>query len=497
MTNGTLQSFSGSRKWNASLNVALSLVAVLALVLMVNYLAARHFRRATLASSQRTELSPLTKEVLASLTNDIKVTVYYDRGEPLYESVWSLLKEYAFANSRIQVDVVDYTRDPGAAQLAKANYKLSLPTDKNLVIFDCSGRPNPKVVYQSDLSDLDLQDLIAGKSKEVRRTHFKGEMLFTSAILSVTSPRSLKAYFLQGHGEHQPESEDKLMGYSEFAAVLRENNIQVDKLNLAGTAEVPPDCHLLIIAGPVNPLLTEELDKIGRYLRQGGRLFALFNFNSAEKPLGLEELLGNWGVAVGDNVVFDKDNSFTGKDMVVSHFASHPITRPLYQSGIYVVLPRSVGKLRGGSPGADGSAVEPIAFTGPRGHVVTDVRKGDFYATARDTIGTVPLVTAVEKGKLSGVTADRGATRLVVCGESIFLGNETIHKAANRDFASLAVNWLLDRSQLVNAIGPRPIKEYRLNMTKRQMVTARWLLMVGLPGAVLLLGFLMSVRRRK
>jgi hypothetical protein len=489
------QSFSAAQRWNVSLSVALSVLAMAALVLMVNYLGLRHFSRLSLTADTRTALSPFTQRTLAMLTNDVTVTVYFDKNEPVFESVWLLLKEYAFANSRIQLKVVDYTRDPGEAQVAKARYQLGQVTDKNLVIFDSGGRR--KMVTQGELSDYDTQALISGRTNEVRRTTFKGEMHFTSALLSITSLTSLKAYFLQGHGEHAPDNADKLMGYSEFAALLTQNNIKYDKLNLAATPEVPADCHLLIIAGPSDPFLPEELDRISRYLKQGGRLLALFNFNSAERDLGLGALLAEWGVAVGQNVVYDQENSITGKDMIVSRFATHPITSPLHQSKLYIVVPRSVGKAQGPRPAAEGASVEPLVFTSPDARVVTDIRRGLPYAGPRDYVGQVPLVTVVEKGRLAGVTTDRGATRLVVCGESIFLGNETIHKLANRDFASLAVNWLLDRSQFVGPLGPKPIKEYKLDITRSQMTSVQWLLLLVLPGAVVLLGLLVSLRRRK
>jgi len=45
-------------------------------------------------------------------------------------------------------------------------------------------------------------------------------------------------------------------------------------------------------------------------------------------------------------------------------------------------------------------------------------------------------MVAVEKGGLRGVSADRGATRMVVVGESVFLGNETLPKLGNRDWIS-------------------------------------------------------------
>jgi len=53
----------------------------------------------------------------------------------------------------------------------------------------------------------------------------------------------------------------------------------------------------------------------------------------------------------------------------------------------------------------------------------------------------------------------------------------------------------LDRSQLL-AIGPRPIRQYRISMTQSQMTAARWILLAGMPGGVLLLGLLVWLRRR-
>ena len=103
---------------------------------------------------------------------------------------------------------------------------------------------------------------------------------------------------------------------------------------------------------------------------------------------------------------------------------------------------------------------------------------------------------AVEKGRIRGVTTERGTTRIVVVGDSLFLGNQMIEKLGNRDFAWLALNWLLDRSELL-AIPPRPITEYKLVMTQAEMSAVRWILLAGMPGAVLLMGLLVAVRRRK
>jgi hypothetical protein len=105
-------------------------------------------------------------------------------------------------------------------------------------------------------------------------------------------------------------------------------------------------------------------------------------------------------------------------------------------------------------------------------------------------------MVAVEKGAVKGVITERGTTRILAVGDSIFLGNHQIESAANRDFATLAVNWLLERPQLVDGIGPRPITEYRLVMTHSQLQGAQWILLGGMPGAVLLLGGVVWLRRR-
>ena len=57
------------------------------------------------------------------MTNQVKVTLYYDRSDGLYSTVADLLKEYHLANPRITVQSVDYLRDVAAAQKVKDSAK--------------------------------------------------------------------------------------------------------------------------------------------------------------------------------------------------------------------------------------------------------------------------------------------------------------------------------------------------------------------------------------
>jgi hypothetical protein len=496
MTREPPPSFSPARKWSLSVNTLVLFVTMLALLLMVNYLAARHFQRWSWSGNAQAQLSPLTLRVLNSVTNPVKVTLYFDKRDPLYGMSYNLLKAYRFACGHLQVEVVDYLDEPGAAQLVKKKYQLG-DTDRDIVIFATQGRH--RVVYQSELSDLDLQPLVSGQSREVKRTHFKGEALFTSAILNILQSRQPKAYFLEGHNEHNPAADDGDLGYSRFAGVLKENNVLFETLRLEGPAEIPNDCNLLIIAGPNSALQADVLEKIGRYLKQGGRLFVLFNFNSLLRQTGLEAALGEWGVAIGQNVIIDEKShdSQDKNNMITAAFGTHPLMKPVYGYQLYLVLPRAVDKDRRRTAGSDAPQVDPLVYSSAGGRVMTDIRRDGIFPSVNDLRGNVSVLVAVEKGGIRNVSADRGTTRIVVAGDSLFLNNNNIDREANRPFASHAVNWLLARNELLVGVPRRPIKEFKLTLAAPEMFAVQGILMGALPGAALLLGALVWLRRRR
>jgi gliding motility-associatede transport system auxiliary component len=482
-------SFSPYLKWGIGLHVVLLILVVFAVVAMVNYLSRDYFLRFQLSARTRIELSPRTVSLLRSLTNQVKVTLYYDTDDELYQTVADLLGEYRLVNPKITITTVDYVRDLGAAQKVKAKYNLFGPTDKDVVIFDCEEKV--KVVSGKALAEYVLEQVPNDTEREFRRkpTAFMGETAFTMALLDVTSP-PLRAYFLQGHGEHRIDSGDELDGYLKFALVLQQNHVQVEPLSLLGTNIVPMDCNLLVIAGPREAIPDLELNKIEQYLNQGGRLLALFNCYPILAPVkrdtGLEGVLAKWGVEVGNNVIKDPVNTISREDIVVVSFGKHPLVNSLLGSKLDMILPRSVGQLKLRSQAADAPRVEELAFSGPKSYAA-----GDFVHTR-----PFPLMVAVEKGAIKDVITERGSTRMVVTGDSIFLANHYIDSGANRDFLGYAVNWLLERTQLLEGLGPRPVEEHRIVMTKAQLHQAQWVLLAGLPGCVLVLGGLVWLRRR-
>jgi gliding motility-associatede transport system auxiliary component len=484
-------SFSRGRKWGIGLNVVLLLLVVLAVVAMVNYLSREYFLRSYWSTRTSIELSPRTLKFVKSLTNQVNITLYYDREDSLYSMVVELLNQYRLNNPNLSVRTVDYLRDAGAAQKTKAQYLSAYPSDKNVVIFDCAGKT--RIVDGALLATNTLEQVPNPEGKELKFRRkpiaFRGETVFTATLLEVVNPKPFMAYFLSGHGEHQIESGDEITGYLKFASFLQQNSIRVQTLELTGTNPVPSDCNLLVVAGPRIPIPDSELSKLDQYLTQGGRLLALFSSASLDRETGLEKLLADWGVRVGKDIVRDPDHSRpeSPDELVISAFSHHPVVNPLLGEGLVLIQPRPIGRFNTRAPVADAPRVEAIAETGQNSFLAGDpAHKRPF-----------PVMVAVEKGTIGGRVTEHGTTRILVAGDSVFLGNHQLDLLGNRDWAGYAVNWLLDRPELLGGLGPRPITEYTLVMTNVQLEQAEWVLLAGMPGAVLALGSLVWLRRRR
>ena len=472
-------SFSPLRRWRILFSVLLSTLAVLALVIMINYLGARYFLRFSISAQSRAPLAPQTLTLLKSITNQVRVVVYYDKKEPLYDLIRTLLEEYRRANpTYIHWETVDYLNSAGAAQAVKTEFRLG--NDKDLVAFESQGRTGyvlgkylPEYAYP--MSD----DTNQGRRFTRELKSFRGEQYFNAKLLEVTSTNKLLAGFLMGHDEEDPRDTSPV-GYAGFATLLARNYIDLAAVGLSGLNAIPTNCSLLIIAGPKKALMEGETEKIKRYLAGGGRLLVLFKRPTPDR--NLETLLAGWGVRVEHKLITDKDNSVDseGTDFVVRPYVNHPVVHHIFGLPLQMVRPCLVGSLASVTDAPGAPKVDELAFAGPTALLDNLPAPG----------GRIPLVVAVEKA--------RETTRLVVVGDSTCLENKYLSSDSNcnEDFANDAVNWLLDRAQIMGGVSPRAITEYRLLVTQSQMRTLTALFLAGMPGGILALGGLVWLRRR-
>lgn len=504
MSENREESFSAKHRWGGWVNLGLSTVAALVLVVAINCFFYRHYQRTSWTSNLDRELSERTHQLLSAMTNKVDVIIFYDRTEATYRMVDELLQQYVHLNSNLKVTSVDPFQQPKHARLIQSRFGLS-EQQHNLVIF--STEKHHKIVSGSLLSEMTPRQVSATEFENItgqentkeggfvmERTAFFGERLFSSALLSVSSPENIMVYCLNGHGEHSITNLSST-GFGEFGQLLGEMNLRVRDLALQQQSSVPSDCKLLIIPGPKTHLTLKEQRSLNQYLEQGGRLLALLNHRSDG---GLSDLLGFWGISIGDNTVLDADNTLGDGAITLRHYAYHPVVQTLHREGLPVrlLLPRTVTPLPETDPLHAKQKMISLIQTGPKGKAYRNFLKKNSESTPTlELQGVLPVAAAVERDTLLDVKTDHLA-RIVVIGDSLFLSNQMIDKEGNRELAWHAVNWLLDRSNLLQGIGPQPIQSYRFEFKKDAFRNLAVILVGVMPACTLTFGILVWIRRR-
>jgi ABC-type uncharacterized transport system involved in gliding motility auxiliary subunit len=477
------------RRWSLGLNAAAAVTLAALLVAMLNYLAQRNYARADWSRTRFYSLSDKTTHLLASLSNRVDITMFFQTDHPFYEDVANLLQEYTYQSPLLRVEKVDPNRNLARTEELSRRYQV---TELNVVVFDHHGRS--KVVRADDLMEMDYSGLAGGEPP--RASAFKGEQVFSSALQSIAQERPPKVYFLGGHGERDINDRDPYAGYSELARRVRGDNAEAIDFTLAAQHGVPADADAVVISGPTKPLAAQEIETLQAWVeKKNGRLMVLLDTGPSG---GLETLLAAWGVRLDNDVVLDPKRTLTGLDLFVDAYGPHPITRRLQQITSVFYMPRSVESSHpplGQVDRADQPVVSTLAFSSAESWAESDLEQKPMKFEARsDRRGPISLAVAVERGPLSLPEVEIRPTRMVVFGDTDFLSNGAM-SGGNADLFMSALNWLLDREQLM-AIAPKPLHESRLVMTRGQVTRLFWVVTFLLPGLVGVLGLAVWMQRR-
>ena len=464
-------------------NLGLVLLLALFIAVMLNVLSARAPVRWHWNRDPRSRLSDRSRQILHSIPEVIQVHVLIRPGHEAYPRTVRLLREYAAASDRVMVNLVDPDRQLAEVEQLVQRYRLE---SGETVVFDLAGRH--KAVSANDLVEYGYP---GGETRFPQRA-FRGEALFSSAIHSLAQSVRPAVFFIQGHGERSPLDFDQRTGASRIAARLREDNLDVDVLNLGEAKAVPSHCALMIVAGPVREFAPYEIALIRDYLDRKGRLLALLD---ARTRTGLESLLLDWGIQLGDDIVADPARTLTGRELYITAYEDHPVTAPLQGLASVFYLPRSVRQLAVSSV-ADKPLLSALAASSVDGWAEynPDEAAPHFDAPV-DIAGPVPVALAVERGPVPGVHVQIRPTRLVVVGDSAFITNGGL-TGANADFFLNCVNWLLEREDLL-AVSAAPLDEFRVVMDARQLRCLLGMIVLGWPGLAAAAGLAVVWRRRR
>jgi len=297
-----------------------------------------------------------------------------------------------------------------------------------------------------------------------RRTDDVTEAGVTAALREILAGKRHVAYALFGHGEMQ-RSDEGPDGFAAAAHLLENANFELKDLALVGSAEIPEDAEILIVAAPEQDLLHSDLEAIGRWVRRGGRTLLLLGpgREAGEHPELRRFLKEAWDVDAADGVVADFDNPLGGKQVMLlippDPSARHaivaqrreilqlPICRRVAPAGTFPV----------------GVSVEPLLSTGPRSWVETNVDVvPPRFDEGVDAIGPHPIAVAATRTHEGSPEA-----RLVVVGCRHAFDNQFIGIGGNAALLRNAADWLAGRDEDL-AARAEPAHDGTLVIERRQ-----------------------------
>ncbi len=465
---------------------------ILALLVMLNYFGNKYYKRFDWTGSRMYSLSPKSRDVLSHLTHDVNAVMLIPISSNVYEPSRELLQRYAATSPHIRLEVVDPEKNPARAAQLQQSYGLTAPS----VVFAAGA--DRRVVDTADMADIDYSGMQLGQQPEM--TGFKGEQLFTSAILQLSEGRKPKILFTTGHGERSLD-DTQGRGLSNARQLLGADNFQMEPWQSLGQPAVPDKTDLVVIAGPTSSFVSPELAALTAYLRGGGRILVLLDptiSGSKVVDTGLEAWLAGYGVKVDNDIVVDPSSAlpfFGSETLFVKDYADHPITKALRSGNLPVLvsLARSVRKAET-PPAASSAEVTELMHTSAQGWGETDLAHLDAVAKdAADVQGPVSLGVAVE---VKGQAGSR-PSRLVVFGDSDFASNQLVQQAApNAMLLANSLNWMVERVSLLG-IPPRRTEQVRLNLTQGELRTVYFLSLLLLPGVAAVAGIFVRLRRRR
>ena len=477
--------FTGSRKTFIRANVLIQLGVLTLIVLAVNFLSFRHFKRWDFSRDKQYALSQQTKNVLAGLQKPVHAISYFSTAAEILKDVDNLLVEYDYAsNKKFLVEAVDPYKNLARAEELKNKYKIQ--DRDNVVILDYEGKT--KFINAQDMVEMEQQDQMAQMTGQPPRVAaFKGEAALTSALLELTAGKPNKVYLVSGHGEPDISGND----FRAITELLKRQNIQTAPLNLLTGDKVPADASSLLINGPKYDFSELEIKLLNDFWEKKGSLLVFLN--PFAKTPRLAAWLATQGVLPQDDRILAKANFMSMNEQTgLPEFSTgttqnaafvipennSPITKDL--TGVSKQLLGATQSLQLDTAKSRILQVRltPLleAIEGEWGetNLSADISKAE--PDEKDNHRQPPplvMAAAVEKGAMEDPRVKVETSRMIVVGNAEFLGDKEYRTAegVTADLTINALNWLLSHEEAIG-IAPKERKSVTMSLSTEQFATS-------------------------
>lgn len=276
-------------------------VLFLAIIVLLNVgltvLSSRVQLSVDLTKQKNYELSSETLKMLKSVNEPVVITVLCKQSDyendANYNGALKLMQQYPKYNHNISLRFLDYDKNPAF---------VSKYASESLQQYDVfvSGTRNGKERYKK-ISSSDL--MVAQTDQQTGQQSITGnntEQQIDTAIQYLSTSSLPTVLFTTGHNEADT---------SAFQSLLKSNNYTILTQNLS-TSTIPSNVSMVVIADPQTDFSSAEIDKLDKFLDNGGKMGknAMIFFDPSEPSLAnLEGYSKEWGIQPQSGVLYDQN----------------------------------------------------------------------------------------------------------------------------------------------------------------------------------------------
>ena len=449
---------------------------------------------------QKLELTPIdfSQEKLYTLTQESKDKVKnIDKDVHIYfvgstddDANLDIAKQYKKANERIVAEAVDINNRPDLAQ------KYGIESGTQGIIVECGEKS--KVLTSSDLVTYDTTTY---------ETINIAEEKLTSSILSVTSNKVPKVYFLEGYSEF---SLDKNMNY--LKTFLSNEVNEVKTLDVLSTGKIPDDCDTLVITTPSKDFDDIATNAIIDYINSGRNILWMNSAITSKKDIpNVSKVLEIYGVNPFEvGIIRETDTSkmvTNSPDLIIPEIESSTVTKDLYNTtGVILV---NATKININEDKLEELKVKKteLALASKDSYFRTNFNNQQDAISSEDEKGTFIVGAELEKTikeKNEETNESAVTSKLIIYGENYFVSDYqlsqnsqygAIQLAYNKDLVLNSIAYLVDRPEDITARKNTGTVTY--TATEEQDTIIR-IIIFAVPFIIIIVGIVIwQIRRRK
>lgn len=452
--------FTGRQARYGSNTLVMSL-AFIGILFVANLLVYQNPKSWDMTVDKQHSLAPQTLQALATLPDKVTAIAFFTTRTPS-DTAKQLLSDFK-SNSK-----------------GKFDYRFDDPEADPILARQYGVTGDGKIV------------LVMGTHSEVAASASETDL--TTAMIRLISPEQRTVYFLTGHGEPDINGTDNT-AMSNARQTLQNKNYTVNTLNLAATNKIPPDAKTIVIAGPKNPLMDQEVTLLKAFVDKGGSLVTLedptpfTNIGISPDPLA-DYLKNDWGITLDNDVVIDLTSNQPLNAISSTYNTQQAITQNMTT---VTIMPQARSLTVNTQNPPAGVTLTPLILTAQQSWGETDfnsIKNNQVsFDKTTDIAGPLTLAATGENSTTNG--------RVVVFGSSTFATDQAFNAYADGDIFINSVDWAAQQQNLIN-ITPRTPTQRTFNAPGQVQFIAIMLSTVFvIPGLVVAAGVSTWLSRRR